>query len=82
MLKSKIAIHWVYFVNISNIPDIDNNGILDADDFQCMAVRACVVEGKGECSADKLKAHRAKMEKLWKEISDLADFDKVSFIIL
>lgn len=61
----------------TTFPDIDNNGILDADDFQCMAVRSCVVEGKGECPADKLKQHRAQMEKLWKEISDLADFDHV-----
>uniref|UniRef100_T1GMP9 EF-hand domain-containing protein n=1 Tax=Megaselia scalaris TaxID=36166 RepID=T1GMP9_MEGSC len=40
-----------------------------------MAVRACIVEGKGECSPDKLKKHRSQMETLWKEISALADFD-------
>ncbi|KAL5281216.1 Scp1 family protein [Megaselia abdita] len=40
-----------------------------------MALRNCIVEGKGECAPDKLKKHRAQMDVLWKEISALADFD-------
>lgn len=45
-----------------------------------MAVRACVIEGKGECSPVKLGEYQHIMRSLWDEISDLADFDKVKFI--
>ncbi len=60
-----------------SIQDIDNNGQLDQKDFECMAVRACVIEGKGECSPVKLGEYQHIMRSLWDEISDLADFDKV-----
>ena len=43
-----------------------------------MAVRACVVEGKGDVDPAKLKEHQNNMAALWKEISDLADFDHVN----
>lgn len=56
--------------------DIDNNGQLDQKDFECMAVRACVIEGKGECNPVKLSEYQHIMRSLWDEISDLADFDK------
>lgn len=42
-----------------------------------MAVRACVIEGKGECNPVKLGEYQHIMRSLWDEISDLADFDKV-----
>lgn len=61
--------------------DIDNNGFLDQSDFDCMALRACVIEGKGECNPAKLQEYRHIMRSLWEEISDLADFDKVSFVL-
>lgn len=57
--------------------DIDNNGFLDLNDFECMAVRACIIEGKGECSPAKLSEFQHIMRSLWDEISDLADIDKV-----
>lgn len=51
-----------------------------------MAVRACVIEGKGECNPVKLSEYQHVMRSLWDEISDLADFDKVNrsvyFIVL
>lgn len=56
--------------------DIDNNGFLDQNDFECMAVRACIIEGKGECNPSKLSEYQHIMRSLWDEISDLADFDK------
>ncbi|XP_037958302.1 sarcoplasmic calcium-binding protein 1 [Teleopsis dalmanni] len=56
--------------------DIDNNGYLDQNDFQCMAVRACVVEGKGDCSTGRLDEYRKLMKNLWDEISEIADDDK------
>lgn len=57
--------------------DIDNNGYLDAHDFECLAVRACVLEGKGDCSSARLAKYQHIMLSLWEEIAQLADFDKV-----
>lgn len=57
--------------------DIDNNGFLDQNDFLCMAVRACVVEGKGDCSTARLDDYKKLMKNLWDEISAIADDDKV-----
>lgn len=57
--------------------DIDNNGFLDQKDFDCMALRACLVEGKGDFNEERHKQYLDMMRKLWQEISDLADFDKV-----
>ncbi|CAG4982278.1 unnamed protein product [Colias eurytheme] len=57
--------------------DIDNNGYLDAHDFQCLALRTCVLEGKGDCSAARLQKYEHIMLSLWEEITQLADFDKV-----
>ncbi|XP_033249677.1 sarcoplasmic calcium-binding protein, alpha-B and -A chains isoform X2 [Drosophila miranda] len=56
--------------------DIDNNGFLDQNDFLCMAVRACVVEGKGDCSSSRLDDYKKLMTNLWDEISAIADDDK------
>ncbi|CAF4878660.1 unnamed protein product [Pieris macdunnoughi] len=56
--------------------DIDNNGYLDSHDFQCLALRTCVLEGKGDCSAARLQKYQNIMINLWEEISRLADFDK------
>jgi len=56
--------------------DIDNNGFLDSNDFECMALRACIIEGRGDCNPAKLAEYQHIMRSLWDEISDLADFDK------
>lgn len=50
---------------------------MDQNDFDCMALRACVIEGKGACNPAKLSEYQHIMRSLWDEISDLADFDKV-----
>lgn len=71
-----LKIYFFFFL----ILDIDNNGFLDQKDFDCMALRAAVVEGKGECNADRLKQLIEMMRALWQEISDLADYDKVWLI--
>lgn len=65
------------FVYYLSPVDIDNNGFLDSNDFECMAVRACIIEGKGEFNPSRLAEYRHIMHSLWDEISDLADFDKV-----
>jgi len=56
--------------------DIDNNGSLDKNDFECLAVRNTVIEGKGAWDEAKYKENSEIMSKLWNEIADLADFDK------
>ena len=50
---------------------------LDKNDFECLAVRNTVIEGKGSWDEAKYKANSEIMAKLWNEIADLADFDKV-----
>jgi len=57
--------------------DIDNNGFLDKNDFECLAVRNTVIEGKGEWDDAKFKKNQEVMKNLWNEIADLADFNKV-----
>lgn len=66
-----------FFSKSTLISDIDNNGYLDAHDFECLAVRACVLEGKGDCSSARLAKYQHIMISLWEEIAQLADFDKV-----
>lgn len=41
------------------------------------ALRATIIEGKGDCNASKLGEFQHIMRSLWEELSDLADFDKV-----
>ena len=50
---------------------------LDKNDFECLAVRNTVIEGKGAWDEAKYKENSEIMSKLWNEIADLADFDKV-----
>merc|ERR1711970_713363 len=56
--------------------DIDNNGVLDKNDFKCLAVRNTILESKGEFPADRFAANAKVMDDLWNEIALLADFDK------
>lgn len=46
--------------------------------YRChSALRATIIEGKGDCSPAKLAEFQHIMRSLWEELSDLADFDKV-----
>nr|AEE62878.1 unknown [Dendroctonus ponderosae] len=56
--------------------DVDNNGYLDERDFACLALRATIIEGKGEFSFSKLQDYQHIMLSLWEEIAELADFNK------
>jgi len=56
--------------------DIDNNGFLDKNDFDCMAVRTSIIETKGEWDPKVFEANKTVMANLWNEIAELADFDK------
>jgi len=66
--RVKFVVRYMY--------DIDNNGVLDKSDFECLAVRNTVIEGKGEWSADIFKKNQEIMANLWNEIAELADFNK------
>lgn len=63
--------------NLHFVEDIDSNGYLDEKDFACLALRATIIEGKGEFSQSKLQEHQHIMLSLWEEITQLADFNKV-----
>jgi len=56
--------------------DIDNNGFLDKNDFECLAVRNTLIETRGEWSVEKYAANQKIMANLWNEIAELADFNK------
>merc|ERR1711909_162580 len=56
--------------------DIDNNGVLDKNDFKCLAVRNTILEAKGEFPSDRFATNCKIMDDLWNEIALLADFDK------
>ena len=60
-----------------HVPDIDNNGYLDKNDFECLAVRTTVIESKGDFTQEKYEENRKVMQNHWIEIADLADFNKV-----
>ncbi|XP_060522315.1 sarcoplasmic calcium-binding protein, alpha chain isoform X2 [Cylas formicarius] len=73
-----MAYSWdnrVSFV-VKYLYDIDNNGYLDERDFACLALRATIIEGKGEFSFSKLQENHHIMLSLWEEIAELADFNK------
>jgi len=56
--------------------DIDNNGFLDKNDFECLAVRVTLIEGRGEFTPEGFAENKKVMAELWNEIAELADFDK------
>jgi len=56
--------------------DIDNNGFLDKNDFECLALRNTLIECRGEWSTEKYAANQKIMSNLWNEIAELADFNK------
>ena len=60
--------------------DIDNNGILEKHDFECMALKMTLIEGKGEFSYGRYQENLHIMLSLWEEIAELADFNKVRSI--
>merc|ERR1711890_119726 len=66
--RVKFVVRYMY--------DIDNNGFLDKNDFECLAVRNTVIEGKGEWNDATFKKNQEVMANLWNEIAELADFNK------
>lgn len=66
--RVKFVVRYMY--------DIDGNGALDKNDFECLAVRNTVIEGKGEWNDATFKKNQEVMANLWNEIAELADFNK------
>jgi len=66
--RVKFVVRYMY--------DIDGNGSLDKNDFECLAVRNTVIEGKGEWNDATFKKNQEVMANLWNEIAELADFNK------
>lgn len=56
--------------------DIDNNGYLDKNDFECLAVKNTVIELAGGWTKEKYETNHKIMTNLWNEIAELADFNK------
>lgn len=72
------AFEWgnrVRFV-VKNMYDLDNNGYLDVHDFECLALKYTILEGKGMYSKDAHEKNKTVMISLWMEIAELADFNK------
>ena len=70
--RVKFVVRYMY--------DIDNNGFLDKNDFECLAVRNTVIEGKGDWNEATFKKNQEVMANLWNEIAELADFNKVLLV--
>merc|ERR1711963_543468 len=66
--RVKFVVRYMY--------DIDGNGSLDKNDFECLAVRNTVIEGKGDFDQATFKKNQEVMANLWNEIAELADFNK------
>ena len=56
--------------------DYDGNGVLDQNDFECLAVRNTILEGKGSWCPEKYEKNKQVMINLWQQICEIADFDK------
>lgn len=56
--------------------DTDSNGVLEKNDFECMALKMTVLEGKGVFNASRHQENLHVMLSLWEEIAQIADFNK------
>merc|ERR1712212_1047981 len=76
----KMAYSWdnrVKFV-VRFMYDIDNNGYLDKNDFECLALRNSLIECRGDYDDKNYAKNKEIMSNLWNEIAALADFNKDS----
>merc|ERR1712168_803219 len=77
-ISVKMAYTWDNRVKyiVRYMYDIDNNGFLDINDFDCLAVRVTLIEAHGDFPADTFASNKKVMSDLWTEIAELADFNK------
>lgn len=50
---------------------------MDQHDFECMALKMTLIEGKGDFNYNRYQENLHIMLSLWEEIAELADFNKV-----
>ncbi|XP_013785991.2 sarcoplasmic calcium-binding protein 1-like [Limulus polyphemus] len=65
----------VHFI-VTYMYDTDNNGYLDVCDFECLALKYTIQEGKGAYDKEIHEKKKQVMISLWNEIAGLADFNK------
>ena len=68
MTYNQFSVRYMY--------DYDGNGVLDQNDFECLAVRNTILEGKGDWDPIKYEKNKNVMINLWQQICEIADFDK------
>jgi len=56
--------------------DTDANGYLDVNDFECLALKYTIFEGKGAYNPELHETKKKVMQDLWHEMSELADYNK------
>jgi Ca2+-binding EF-hand superfamily protein len=67
--RVKFVVRYMY--------DIDNNGFLDKNDFECLAVKNTVIElGKRDWDEKAFAKNKEIMANLWNQIAEIADFNK------
>jgi len=66
--RVKFVVRYMY--------DIDNNGYLDKNDFECLALRNTLIECRGMWDEGNYAKNKTIMNDLWNEIANLADFNK------
>ena len=54
---------------------------MEQNDFECMALKMTVLEGKGAFNASRHQENLKVMLALWDEIAQIADFNKVNEMI-
>jgi len=57
--------------------DLDNNGYMNKNDFDCLAVKFTVMEGRGHWNDKSFTRYSMIMSDLWDQISEIADLNKV-----
>lgn len=66
--RVRFAVRYMY--------DTDNNGYLDVNDFDCLALKYTILEGKGKYNPELHGSNKKKMLDLWNEMAEIADYNK------
>ncbi|XP_015908960.1 sarcoplasmic calcium-binding protein 1-like [Parasteatoda tepidariorum] len=61
---------------VRHMYDTDNNGYLDVNDFECLALKYTIYEGKGKYNVELHDKNKKVMHDLWTEMSELADYNR------
>lgn len=61
---------------VRHMYDTDNNGYLDVNDFECLALKYTIFEGKGAYNPELHQNNKKVMNDLWHEMAELADYNK------